>query len=127
MVRISREKVYSLPNNQVEYLAPTGLISGVTSRPARPGEIILLYGTGFGPTNPPVPANHVFSGAAPCANPVTVTIGGQLATLQFAGLSAAGLYQLNVVVPNASSGDQAVIATVNGVPTTQNVFIAVQD
>ena len=33
------------------------LIPGVVSRPAQPGEIISLYGTGFGPTSPQLPGN----------------------------------------------------------------------
>ena len=38
------------------YVGKPGLIAGVTTQPAKPGEMILLYGTGFGPTNPPLPS-----------------------------------------------------------------------
>src|ERR1035441_3001671 len=34
------------------------LLPGMTTTPAKPGETILLYGTGFGPTNPPLPTAH---------------------------------------------------------------------
>ncbi len=122
----------ALPNNQVEFLGPAGLFgSSPVSRPAKPGEVVILYGTGFGPTNPPVDPSMVFSGAAPTQYPVLVTIGGQPATVEFAGLSGAGLYQINAVVPSSlSAGDQAVVATVNvpinPVRTSQKVYIAVQ-
>ena len=86
--------------------------------PAAPGEVIVLWGTGFGPANPAVPAGKVFSGANPLANAVTVTIGGQPATVDFAGVVGAGLVQINVEVPSSiSNGDAGVVATVGGVST----------
>ncbi len=86
--------------------------------PAKPGEVITLWGTGFGPASPPVPAGQVFTGTSTLANPVTVTIGGQPATVDFAGVVGAGLVQINVQVPSSiNNGDAAVLATVNGVST----------
>jgi uncharacterized protein (TIGR03437 family) len=114
---------------EYEYLAPPGLLGeGTVSSPAEPGDIIVLYGTGFGPTNPAVDSTTIFSGAAPTASPVSVTIGGKPAEVQFAGISGAGLYQLNVVVPpDVPPGDQPVVATTSdGVATSQQVFIAVE-
>ena len=116
----------ALPNNGVEFLGPAGLFgSSLASRPAKPGEIVMLYGTGFGPTNPAVDPSKVFSGAAPTKTPVSVTIGGQPANVLFAGLSGAGLYQINVTVPAVAAGDQPVTASVNGVPVTQKVYVTV--
>ena len=118
----------ALPNNQVEFLAPTGLFgSSPASRPAKPGEIVILYGTGFGPTSPPVDPSQVFNGAASTTSLAQLTIGGQPATVEFSGLSGAGLYQINAVVPTSlTAGDQPVVATIHGVSTTQKVYIAVQ-
>jgi len=109
------------------FLGPTGLFgSSVTSRPAKPGEILELYGTGFGPTNPAVPAGQVFSGAAPDMDRVTVTIGGIGAAVQFAGITGAGLYQLNVVVPmTVSAGDQKIVATVNSLRTPDGAYVTI--
>jgi uncharacterized protein (TIGR03437 family) len=90
-----------------------------------PGEVIELYGTGFGPTAPAVDPSKVFSGAAPTSTPVSVTIGGQPAKVLFAGLSGAGLYQINVVVPTVAAGDQPVTASVNGVPVPQTAYVTV--
>lgn len=35
------------------------LYPGVVLRPARPGDVVSLYGTGFGPTSPPTPASEL--------------------------------------------------------------------
>lgn len=108
-------------------VAKPGLFAGVTTRGARPGEVILLYGTGFGPTQPAVPAGQVVTTPAPLANPVTVRIGGAVAEVSFAGLTGAGLYQLNVKVPETlADGDAAVVAEVGGARTPDGVFITVQ-
>jgi uncharacterized protein (TIGR03437 family) len=91
------------------------------------GETLVLYGVGFGPTTPTVLAGQAYSGASRTNSPVTVTIGGVSASVAFAGISEAGLYQLNVTVPtNTGSGDQALQATVNGVQTPLGPVVTVQ-
>ena len=86
--------------------------------PAKPDEVITLWGTGFGPARPPVPAGQTFAGASKLVNDVTVTIGGQPAIVDFAGVVGAGLVQINVHVPSSvNDGDAAVSATVGGVST----------
>lgn len=97
-----------------------------STRPVQAGETVELFGVGFGPTVTPVPAGAAFSGAAPTAGAVTITIGGVPATVSFSGITAAGLYQFNVVVPGVGSGDQLIQASVAGVQTQGNVFITVQ-
>jgi uncharacterized protein (TIGR03437 family) len=94
------------------------LLPGVVTQPAKPGETILLYGTGFGPTTPPTPA--------PLANPVQIKIGGMAATVAFAGLVGPGLYQFNVTVPSLPSGDAAVLATIGGVATQKGLAVSIQ-
>ncbi len=110
------------------YIGPAGLFgTALTTRPATAGDIILLYGTGFGLTSPAVVSGQVYSGAAATANPVTVTIGGLNATVQFSGLVGAGLYQINVVVPsNVASGDQPLVVSVGGLSTQSGVYIPMQ-
>jgi uncharacterized protein (TIGR03437 family) len=74
-----------------------------------------------------VPAGQAFSGAAPTDSPVTVTIGGVPANVGFSGLTMAGLYQINLTVPaGTGSGDQALVATINGVQTAPGPEVAVQ-
>jgi uncharacterized protein (TIGR03437 family) len=91
-----------------------GSVVGNTSlnpatRPATPGETIMLYGTGFLPS----PAGITIDSTQAIADPV-VTIGGKNATVSYAGLVAPGLFQVNVVVPNIAAGSYAVQGTMNG-------------
>jgi uncharacterized protein (TIGR03437 family) len=107
-------------------LGPTSLFPGATT-PAKPGETILLFATGFGATNPAITSGQILSGAPSLASPVTITFGGANVTPDFAGLSATGLYQFNIKVPDsAANGDNAVVATINGISTQSNAFITVQ-
>jgi uncharacterized protein (TIGR03437 family) len=108
-----------------DYIGPAGALS-FPARPVKSGETVLLYGVGFGPTTPSVTAGQVFSGAAPSASLPLVTIGGVTATVSFAGIVEAGLFQLNVIVPSAGSGDQLLQASIGGVTTPSNVFITLQ-
>jgi uncharacterized protein (TIGR03437 family) len=102
------------------------LLPGVTTRPAQPGETILLYGTGFGPTNPALPTAQLVATPAVLANSVQVTIGGAAATVVYAGLVEPGLYQLNVTVPALPNGDAPVVATIGGASTQTGVSVTVQ-
>jgi len=120
-------KYAAAQHTDYDLVAKPGLYSGVSTRGARPGEVILLYGTGFGATQPSVPSGQVVTTPAPLANAVTVRIGGTLAEVSFAGLTGAGLYQLNVKVPDTlADGDATLIAEVGGVRTPHGVFITVQ-
>jgi uncharacterized protein (TIGR03437 family) len=108
------------------YLGPAKLFDGLTTVPARPGDIILLFGTGFGLTTPPVQIGQVVN-SAPLAGPVTVRIGSAVAITQYAGVVSPGLYQFNVVVPNVFiSGDQSVSVVIDGVVSQANAFLNVQ-
>jgi uncharacterized protein (TIGR03437 family) len=47
--------------------------------------------------------------------------------VQFAGLVSPGLYQFNVIVPaSAPDGDNAVVATYNGVATQSGMLLTIQ-
>jgi len=98
---------------------------GPSSRPAAPDEIIEVYGTGFGPTNPATPTSQAVSQPAALTWPATVTIGGANARVQWAGIVSSGLYQLKVQVPNVTAGDQPVQASISGFQSAANASIAV--
>ena len=111
--------------------APAGLFPGVTTVPAKPGEPIVLWGTGFGATAPTVAPGMVppSNPLANVANPVTVTIGNTAATVVGAAISpgSPGLYQIAVQVPaSAPDGDLPVVAQVNGVQSSSNVLLNVK-
>ena len=104
-----------------------GLLAGAATTPAAPGETIIMYAVGFGPTNPQLPTGQVVTAAAPLANTVQFSIGGVAVTPSFAGLSGSGLYQFNVTVPaSLASGDAAVLAIIGGVGTQTGVEVTVQ-
>src|SRR5437870_3879372 len=97
--------------------------------PVKPGDTIVLYGTGFGPTDPVVPSGQVPDGAAGLTTPVTITMGGVAATVTFAGLAPPfpQLYQFNVQVPDGlADGDQPVAVEIGGV-ASPSVYITVQN
>jgi uncharacterized protein (TIGR03437 family) len=97
-----------------------------TSATVGQGDIVALYGTGFGPTSSTVATGVVFTGAFATNNPVTVTIGGVPAEVLFAGLVGPGLYQINVRVPaSLADGDQSVIASVSGLSTQSTALLKV--
>jgi uncharacterized protein (TIGR03437 family) len=107
------------------YVAPAGLIPGLASRPASPGETILLFGTGFGATEPASPTAELVSQSAELIAPSAIQIGGTAATTLFAGLVTPGLYQFNVTVPNVADGDQLVVIQIGGLTSQGNTYIPV--
>jgi uncharacterized protein (TIGR03437 family) len=100
------------------------------ARPARPGEIVTLYGTGFGETTPPVTAGQLATSAARVTAPVTLTIGGTTVVPDYVGLSPgsiSGLYQLNVKIPESTPpGDVSVRALIGGVESPAGATVPVQ-
>jgi uncharacterized protein (TIGR03437 family) len=94
--------------------------------PAKPGEVVLLFGTGFGLTNPAVSTGQLVTTPEPLANQVQISIGGATANVAYAGLIEPGLYQFNVTIPSATSGSAAVLATINGLQSQSGVTIPVQ-
>lgn len=100
-----------------------------TTTPARAGETIILFGTGFGPTSPAVPSGQATAAVSPLVTLPSITIGGLPATVSFAGLVPpyAGLFQLNVQVPaSLAAGDHAVVAQVGGYSSPTGVLLTVQ-
>jgi uncharacterized protein (TIGR03437 family) len=110
------------------YVARPGLLPPtVASSPARPGETIVFYGTGFGKTDPPVPYYKRFTGTAPLdgAVPLKVQIGSALAQVMYAGMVGNGLYQLNVIVPKLPDGDHEVMVWLGADSSPRGKFITV--
>jgi uncharacterized protein (TIGR03437 family) len=99
--------------------------AGPSSRPAVPGEVIEIYGTGFGPTNPVTATSQLVAQPAQLSVPAQVTIGGVNAQVQWAGIVSSGLYQLNVAIPNVPAGDLPVQTSVSGFQSAANAFIAI--
>lgn len=71
-----------------------------TNNAAKAGDILVIYAAGLGDVSPPVIAGSA-AVLSQTVNPVTVTMGGVPAVVDFAGLAPgfAGLYQVNARVP----------------------------
>jgi len=118
------------------WAVPNGEFSGTTTVPAKPGEYIILWGTSFGPTSPatPVglqlPTSPLYS--TPSSTPVSVTIGGQNATVyQNSATLAPGfaaLFQVIVQVPSGlANGDYPVVASINGAQSPSTTLLNVHN
>jgi uncharacterized protein (TIGR03437 family) len=88
------------------------------TRPAQNGEIITLWGTGFGQTAPVVSnVNSVFAPQM-LANPAVVYVGGQSVLVLWAGMVGTGLDQFNIQLPdNLTSGDIPISIKIAGTET----------
>jgi uncharacterized protein (TIGR03437 family) len=83
--------------------------------PAHAGDVVVIYCAGLGLVAPAVGDGAVTPNGPPSQtqNAATVTMGGQNAVVQFAGLTPAfsGLYQINAVVPQGiAPGDQVPVS-----------------
>jgi uncharacterized protein (TIGR03437 family) len=95
-------------------------------RPARPGEIIQFFASGFGATNPAVSADQLFLGAPEVVTRPRITIGGREAALLGNGnLVGAGLYQFNLTIPDLTDGDHVIQAEIGGARSLDTVFLSV--
>jgi uncharacterized protein (TIGR03437 family) len=105
-----------------------------SARPVKPGEIVTLFGTGFGSLDPVFQAGEIPGGAIKLRDPITVTIGGTTlsssADIQYAGAAPgliSGLYQLNVRVPvSAADGDLPISVQIGGVTSATGITIPVK-
>jgi uncharacterized protein (TIGR03437 family) len=108
-----------------------GTFAGTTTVAAAPGDVIILWGTGFGPTSPAAPAGVETPSTTTynTATAVSVTVGGKPATVYGAALAPgyAGLYQIAIQIPaSLANGDYPVVATINGAQSPSTTLITVQ-
>ncbi|HYP08692.1 MAG TPA: choice-of-anchor V domain-containing protein [Bryobacteraceae bacterium] len=111
------------------FLGKSGLFgTAVATRAAKPGDIIVLYGANFGPTNPPLPIGRGVTVESRLVETPNVTIGGVRATVLYGGgaPSFIGTYQFNITVPDVPNGDHQVVVEVGGVRTQENACITIQ-
>lgn len=107
---------------------PVGAIPGRTSRPAKPGDVVILYGIGFGPVTPDIPAGQLVAESNMLSSKFVITIGDETGTVQYAGLAPTftGLYQFNVVVPQIAPGSAPISFSVGSTTGTQHLYLAVE-
>ncbi len=108
-------------------VGPTTLIPN-SSTPAKAGETVVLYGTGFGPTTPAIPDGQTVTTPGILNTPPVIRIGGTIAPMTFAGQTAPGVYQFNVRVPDGTGdGDMSVTAIIGGSQSSSKTVIAIQN
>jgi uncharacterized protein (TIGR03437 family) len=110
------------------YVLPENAISGISSRPAKAGDEIVLYGVGFGPVTPNIPAGQIVQQSNKLASSFKMSLGGKPLTPSYAGLAPTytGLYQFNITIPSATpTGAVRLTFTVDGVNGTQTLSIAI--
>ena len=128
---------FGWPNNQVvatrqdfSYAAASGTFSSLSTTPAKQGDVIILWGTGFGVTTPPtlpgieVPSTVIYN----TSTLPTVTIGNVSAKVFGTALAPgfAGLYQVAIQVPTTlANGVWPVQATIGGVSSPTMLMLAV--
>jgi uncharacterized protein (TIGR03437 family) len=114
-----------------DILADPSVVSN--GRPARPGDVVSLYGTGFGVTDPVYQAGELSSGQAPLRDPFTVTVGGVTLSpdnVLYGGLAPSaigGVYVFSIRIPDsAPDGNVPVSVMVGGQSTQEGTTIPVR-
>jgi len=111
------------------FVGAADLIAGAAFRPAKAGDVLVLYGVGFGETNPKVAPGNVVASAASVSG-VDIAFGTSPAQVLFAGLApgAIGLYQFNVVVPaGAGTGNVPLRIRLGGAAVNQSFVLTLQE
>ena len=126
------------PNNQIvatrqdySYAAKPGTFAGLATVAAKPSDVIILWGAGFGPTTPAVPLGYVTPSDTTYSTSTlpAVTVDNISATVYGAALAPgfAGLYQVAIQVPaSLGSGDWPIVATIGGVSSPSGMVLTVQ-
>jgi uncharacterized protein (TIGR03437 family) len=122
-------------NSDGSYTLPAISNLGLNSRPAKPGETIVIYGVGFGPAagsgGTPIAPGTIVTQANQLTNSMEMAFGGTRATLSYEGLAPTfvGLYQFNVVVPSSLANSDTVPLTFNvaGNTGSQTLYTAIHN
>ena len=112
------------------YAVKAGTFAGATTVAAKPGEVIILWATGFGPTMPAAPSGVSVpgSGGYPTASSPIVTINNTPVIVYGAALApgSAGLYQIAIQVPNTlADGDWPIQASIGGTLSPTEIVLSV--
>lgn len=87
------------------------------AKPASAGEEVVIYATGLGATNPSFVTGTAANQINTTVLPVSVTIGGKIATVTYGGLVQGwvGLCRVDAIVPAGLTGSQPVVITVGSI------------
>jgi uncharacterized protein (TIGR03437 family) len=125
-----KQYVVAFHSDNVTYVLPEGAIAGLPSRPAKPGETIVMYGNGFGPVTPNIPAGELAEGNSQLVASLEILFGETSGKLAYYGLSPGlvGVYQFDVVVPAIPDNDLVPLSfKLGGVAGAQTLYTAVKE
>jgi uncharacterized protein (TIGR03437 family) len=107
----------------------TGASFGLSSRPAKPGDVIVAYGIGFGDVTPSILPGVIVGQSNALVNPVSVSFGSTMATLNYSGLAGSfvGLYEFYITVPPLADGDYQINVTQAGTAVPQTMVLTVHN
>jgi uncharacterized protein (TIGR03437 family) len=107
----------------------TGASFGLNSRPAKPGDVVVAYGVGFGDVTPSILPGVIVGASNSLVNPITLSFGSTPATLAYSGLAGSfvGLYEFYITVPNVANGDYQINVTQNGAAIPQTMYLTVHN
>ena len=121
-------------SGQGAILNQDGSVNGASNQ-AAVGSVVQIFGTGEGQIKPPGTTGCVTPGASPypmpVAQPISLTIGGEPATISYAGEAptlVCGVIQIDALVPaGLSAGPQPIVLTVGtNTNVQQNITVAVK-
>lgn len=106
---------------------PDQSFAGIPSHPAKPGDLLTIYGIGFGPVSPAIAAGTIAPASTSLSNKPTFLLGQTAAAVSYAGLAPGlvGLYQFNLTVPNVPPADYSLTVQTGSVTANQSLFITV--
>ena len=119
---------FMTPSYNVAASVLPGYAAVTTAAPAEPGDLVVLWATGFGPTAPPTPAGTIVTGAPPTAALPVVTVGGMEVPVISSVLTpgTAGLYQITIQLPaNVPTGTPVVQASIGAIETQPRATLIV--
>jgi uncharacterized protein (TIGR03437 family) len=105
---------------------------GATFVPAKPGDTIEVYATGFGATSPAFGLGAIPGAGAMIAAPYSLMLGGvpvPASDIKYVGVSpcCVGLYQLDFTIPSGTpSGQLPLVITIAGAPSPSQAFLEIR-
>jgi uncharacterized protein (TIGR03437 family) len=123
--------VYAVNASTISVIAPSGAIAGVDSAPAKPGDIVSIYGIAFGPTDPPIVPGIPAANLASTVAPASVNLGGvdlDPADILYSGVAPGvpGWYQLQIRIPGTiPTGNQPLTLNFGIYKTPPGGFLAI--
>jgi len=120
--------------NTSTFVAPVGAIAGITSQPAKAGDVLTIYANSLGPVDIPVAdGNNTLDALRRTKGTLTIKVGAvdvPPGNILFSGLAPqfVSLYQINFTMPpGVPAGDKTPIQiAIDGVASTGQVTIATQ-